>query len=62
MICWKMVTSRTIIKDQSDKMLDSVFWNKDDYRSNKVSKTLLNEVHSKLDAIRNYWAKSVRNA
>ena len=54
MICWELVTSRTIIKDQSDKMLDSVFWNKDDYRSNKVSKTLLNEVHSKLDAIRNY--------
>ena len=43
-----LVTSRTIIKDQSDKMWDSVFWNEDNYRPDKVSKTL-NEVFSKLD-------------
>jgi hypothetical protein len=43
-----MVTSRTTIKDQSDKMWDSVFWNDDNYRPDKTTKTL-NEIIKKLD-------------
>jgi hypothetical protein len=43
-----LVTSRTTIKDQSDKMWDSVFWNEDNYRPDKTTKTL-NEIVNKLD-------------
>ena len=40
-----LVTSRTTIKD---KMWDSVFWNEDNYRPDKTTKTL-NEILNKLD-------------
>jgi hypothetical protein len=43
-----MITSRTTIKDQSDKMWDSVFWNDDNYRPDRTTKTL-NEIIEKLD-------------
>jgi hypothetical protein len=43
-----LVTSRTTIKEQSDKMWDSVFWNEDNYRPDKTTKTL-NEILTKLD-------------
>ncbi|EFX79641.1 hypothetical protein DAPPUDRAFT_244756 [Daphnia pulex] len=43
-----LVTSRTTIKEQSDKMWDSVFWNEDNYRPDKTTKTL-NEIIKKLD-------------
>jgi hypothetical protein len=43
-----LITSRTTIKEQSDKMWDSVFWNDENYRPDKTSKTL-NEILNKLD-------------
>jgi hypothetical protein len=43
-----LVTSRTTIREQSDKMWDSVFWNEDNYRPDKTTKTL-NEILNKLD-------------
>jgi hypothetical protein len=43
-----LVTSRTTITKQSDKMWDSVFWNDDNYRPDKTTKTL-NEIFNKLD-------------
>jgi hypothetical protein len=43
-----LITSRTTIKDQSDKMWDSVFWNEDNYRPDRTTKTL-NEILNKLD-------------
>jgi hypothetical protein len=43
-----LVTSRTTIKDQSDKMWDSVFWNEENYRPDKTTKTL-NEIINKID-------------
>jgi hypothetical protein len=43
-----LVTSRTTITKQSDKMWDSVFWNEDNYRPDKTTKTL-NEIITKLD-------------
>jgi hypothetical protein len=43
-----LVTSRTTIKEQSDKIWDSVFWNEDNYRPDKTTKTL-NEILNKLD-------------
>jgi hypothetical protein len=43
-----LVTSRTTIKEQRDKMWDSVFWNDDNYRPDKTTKTL-NEIINKLD-------------
>jgi hypothetical protein len=43
-----LVTTRTTIKDQSDKMWNSVFWNEENYRPNKTTKTL-NEILNKLD-------------
>ena len=43
-----LVSSRTTIKDESDKMWDSVFWNDDNYRPDKTTKTF-NEIYSKLD-------------
>ncbi|EFX79566.1 hypothetical protein DAPPUDRAFT_244780 [Daphnia pulex] len=43
-----LVTSRTTIKEQSDKMWESVFWNEDNYRPDKTTKTL-NEIINKLD-------------
>jgi hypothetical protein len=43
-----LVTSRTTIKEQSDKMWDSVFWNEKNYRPDKTTKTL-NEIIKKLD-------------
>jgi hypothetical protein len=43
-----LITSRTTIKDQSDKMWDSVFWNEENYRPDKTTKTL-NDIFKKLD-------------
>ncbi|XP_046654273.1 uncharacterized protein LOC124345613 [Daphnia pulicaria] len=43
-----LVSSRNIIKEQSDKMWDSVFWNEDNYRPDKTSKTM-NDIYNKLD-------------
>jgi hypothetical protein len=43
-----LVTSRTTIKEQRDQMWDSVFWNDDNYRPDKTTKTL-NEIINKLD-------------
>ncbi|XP_046462426.1 uncharacterized protein LOC124208629 [Daphnia pulex] len=43
-----LISSRTVIKEQSDKMWDSVFWNEDNYRPDKTTKTL-NEIFKKLD-------------
>ncbi|XP_046637862.1 uncharacterized protein LOC124316145 isoform X2 [Daphnia pulicaria] len=43
-----LVTSRMTIKEQRDKMWDSVFWNDDNYRPDKTTKTL-NEILNKLD-------------
>jgi hypothetical protein len=43
-----LITSRETIKDQSDKMWDSVFWNEENYRPDKTTKTL-NEILEKLD-------------
>lgn len=43
-----LVSSTVTIRKQSDKMWDSVFWNEDNYRPDKVVKTL-NEVYNKLD-------------
>jgi hypothetical protein len=40
--------SKMTIKDQSDKMWDSVFWNDENYRPDKTTKTL-NEIVKKLD-------------
>ena len=40
--------SRTVIKDQSDKMWESVFWNEDNYRPDLTSQTF-NQVFNKLD-------------
>ena len=34
-----LVSSREIIKDQSDQMWESVFWNDDNYRPDKTTKT-----------------------
>ncbi len=43
-----LVSSRTTIKEQSDKMWDSVFWKEKNYRPDKTTKTL-NEIVNKLD-------------
>ncbi|XP_046654269.1 uncharacterized protein LOC124345538 isoform X2 [Daphnia pulicaria] len=43
-----LVSSRTTIKEQSDKMWDSVFWNDDNYRPDKTTKTM-NDIYDKLD-------------
>jgi hypothetical protein len=43
-----LVTSKATITKQSDKMWDSVFWNDDNYRPDKTTKTL-NEIVKKLD-------------
>ena len=43
-----LVSSRLTIKDQSDKMWDSVFWNDDNYRPDRTSKTL-NSIYEKMD-------------
>jgi hypothetical protein len=43
-----LVTSRTTIKDQSDKMWDSVFWHEDNYKPDKTTKTL-NRLINELD-------------
>ena len=43
-----LVSSRITIKEQNDKMWDSVFWNDDNYRPDKISRTL-NEIFKKLD-------------
>nr|CAH0101839.1 unnamed protein product [Daphnia galeata] len=43
-----LITSRTTIKEQNDKMWDSVFWNDENYRPDKTTKTL-NEILNKLD-------------
>jgi hypothetical protein len=40
--------SKMTIKEQSDKMWDSVFWNEDNYRPDETTKTL-NEIVNKLD-------------
>ncbi len=43
-----LVTSRTTIKDQSDKMWHSVFWNEENYRPDKTTKNLI-EILNKMD-------------
>jgi hypothetical protein len=43
-----LIISRTIIKEENDKMWDSVFWNEDNYRPDRTTKTL-NEIFTKLD-------------
>jgi hypothetical protein len=43
-----LVTSKTTIKNQCDKMWDSVFWDEENYRPDKTTKTL-NEIIKKLD-------------
>ncbi len=43
-----LITSGKTIKEQSDKMWDSVFWNDDNYRPDKTTKTL-NEILNKMD-------------
>ncbi|XP_046651567.1 uncharacterized protein LOC124342588 isoform X5 [Daphnia pulicaria] len=43
-----LITSRMTIKEPSEKMWDSVFWNEDNYRPDKTTKTL-NEIINKLD-------------
>jgi hypothetical protein len=43
-----LITSRTTIKEQNDKMWDSGVWNEDNYRPDKTTKTL-NEIIDKLD-------------
>jgi hypothetical protein len=43
-----LVESRTAIKEHSKKMWDSVFWNEENYRPDKTTKTL-NEIINKLD-------------
>ena len=43
-----LVPSRTIIKEESDKMLESVSWDDDNYRPDKTTKTW-NEIYNKLD-------------
>ena len=43
-----LITSRTTIKEQSDKMWDSVFWNDDNYRPDRTTKSL-NEIFNELD-------------
>ncbi|XP_046456487.1 uncharacterized protein LOC124203727 [Daphnia pulex] len=43
-----LVTSTTTIKDQGDKKWDSVFWNDDNYRPDKTTKTL-NGIINKMD-------------
>jgi hypothetical protein len=43
-----LVTYRTTIKDQSDKMWDSVFWHEDNYKPDKTTKTL-NRLINELD-------------
>ncbi len=43
-----LVTSKTTIREQSDKMWESVFWNEENYRPDKTTKTL-NEILNKLD-------------
>ena len=35
-----LISSRTTIKEQRDKMWDSVFWNNENYRPDKASKTM----------------------
>jgi hypothetical protein len=39
--------SRTTIKEQSDEMWDSVFWNEDNYRPDRTTR-VLNEIVKKL--------------
>jgi len=43
-----LVSSRMTIKEQSDKMWDSVFWNEDNYRPDKTTKKW-NEIYNALD-------------
>ena len=42
-----LITSRTIIKEQNDKMWDSVFWEEDDYRPDRTT-SILNEIVNNL--------------
>ncbi|XP_057371790.1 uncharacterized protein LOC130692722 [Daphnia carinata] len=43
-----LISARTTIKDQGDEMWESVFWNEDNYRPDKATKTW-NEIYDKLD-------------
>ncbi|XP_046645654.1 uncharacterized protein LOC124336071 isoform X2 [Daphnia pulicaria] len=43
-----LVTSRTTIKEQCDKMWDSVFWDEENYRPDKTTQ-MLNEIVNKMD-------------
>ena len=42
-----LITSRTTIQNSSDKMWESVFWNDDNYRPDKATKTL-NEIYTNM--------------
>jgi hypothetical protein len=54
-----LITSRTTIKEQSDKMWDSVFWNGENYRPDKTTKTL-NEILNKMDKLKRNWRTCFR--
>ena len=43
-----LISSRTIIKEQSDEMWDSVFWNDDNYRPDKTT-NFWNEIYNKMN-------------
>jgi hypothetical protein len=45
-----LISSKITIKEQSDKMWESVFWNDDNYRPDKTTQTL-NNVYKKMDKI-----------
>jgi hypothetical protein len=42
-----LITSRTIVKEQNDKIWDSVFWEEDDYRPDRTT-SILNEIANNL--------------
>ena len=55
-------SSRVTIKDQSDKMWDSVFWNDDNYRPDKTVK-IFKEIFRKIDKEkRNVLGETFKNA
>jgi pullulanase/glycogen debranching enzyme len=43
-----LFSNKTVVKEQSDKMWGTVFWNEENYRPDKAANTL-NEVYKKLD-------------
>ena len=55
-------SSRVTIKEQSDKMWESVFWNDDNYRPDKTVR-IFNEIFSKIDKEkRNVLGETFKNA